>query len=78
MQDYTYTLKHTSGVENKIADALSRRTCVLTQLNAGVVGFERIKEKYVSCSDFGEIFGALKQEVTREINGFLFQDDYLF
>ena len=51
---------------------------MLTQLNAGVVGFERIKEEYVSCSDFGEIFGALKQEVTREINGFLFHDDYLF
>ena len=45
MQDYTYTLKHTSGVENKIADVLSRRTCVLKQLNAEVVGFERIKDE---------------------------------
>jgi len=44
MQDYTYTIKHTSGFENKVADALSRRTCVLKQLNAEVIGFERIKE----------------------------------
>ena len=55
MQDYTYTLKHTPGVENKVADALSRRVCVLEQLNAEVVGFERIKEEYASCPDFGEI-----------------------
>jgi len=27
MQDYTYTLKYTSGVGNKVADALSRCTC---------------------------------------------------
>jgi len=53
MQDYPYTLKHTSGVKNKVADALSRRACVLKQLNAWVVGFERIKEEYVSCPDFG-------------------------
>ena len=60
MQDYTYTLKHTSGVENNVVDALSQRSCVLKQLNAEVVGFERIKEEYVSCPDFGEIFDALK------------------
>ena len=57
MQDYTYTLKHTSGVKNKVAVALTRRTCVLKQLNAEVVDFERIKEEYMSCPDFGEIFG---------------------
>ena len=60
MQDYTYTLKHTSGVENKVVDALSWHTCVLKQLNAEVVGFERIKKEYVSCPNFEEIFGALK------------------
>jgi len=55
MQDYTYILKHTYRVENKAADALSRRTYVLKQLNAEVVGFEQIKEEYVICLDFGEI-----------------------
>ena len=43
------------------------------QLNAEVVGFERIKKEYLSCPDFGEIFGA-----SQEIDGFLLQDDYLF
>jgi len=62
MQDYTYTLKHTSGVENMVADALSRHACVLKQLNVEVAGFERIKE-YASCPNFGEIFGTLKEVV---------------
>ena len=61
MQDCNYTLKHTFEVKNKVADVLSRRTCVLKQLSVEVVSFERIKEEYVSCPDFGEIFGALKQ-----------------
>ena len=56
----TYTLKHTSGVENKLADVLNRRTYVLKQLNVEVVDFGRIKKEYVSCPNFGEIFGALK------------------
>ena len=51
---------------------------MLKQLNAEVVGFERIKEEYESCPDFGEIFGALKEEVISAIDGFLLQDGYLF
>jgi len=57
-------LNHTSGVENKVADALRRCICVLKQLNTEIVDFERIKEEYVSCPDFEEIFGTLKQGVT--------------
>ena len=71
-------MKYTSEVENKVADVLSRQTCVLKQLNVEVVGFERIKKEYVSYPDFGKIFGALKQGVTQEIDDFLLQDNYLF
>jgi len=77
MQDYTYTLKHTYEVENKVADALTRRVCVLKQLNIEVVGFERTKE-YASCPNFGEIFGALKEGVTPKIDGFLHKMTNLF
>jgi len=77
MQDYTYTLKHTFEVENKVEDVLSHSACVLNQLNVEVVGFDRIKE-YVSCLNFGEIFGALKKRVTQKIDSFLLHNDYLF
>jgi len=59
LQDYTYTLKHISGVENKVVDALSQ-VCFLKQLSAEVAGFERIKEEYESCPDFREIVYVLK------------------
>jgi len=40
LQDYTFVLKYRSGVENKAADALSRRAFLLSLLDARVVGFE--------------------------------------
>jgi len=52
-----------SGVENKVANALSHRVCFLKQLSAEVVGFERIKEEYKLCPDFGEIIVVLKEGV---------------
>jgi len=42
------------------------------------VGFERIKEEYESCPDFGEIVYVLKEGVTPKIDGFILQDNYLF
>jgi len=59
-----------SELENKVADALSRRTCLLNQMSAEVVGFDKTKEEYESCPNFGEIVVLLKG-VTPEINGFL-------
>ena len=77
MQDYTYTLKHTFGVENKIVDALSRRTCVLKQLNAEIVCFERIKEECVM-PRFWRDFWCFESRGDTGEDGFLLQDDYLF
>ena len=67
-----------SGVENKTVNVLSRRTCFLNRMSAKVVGFDEIKEEYEPCPDFGEIIVLLKEGVTTEIDGFLFQDSYLF
>ena len=47
-------------------------------MSAKVVGFNKIKEEYESCIDFGEIVVLLKEGVTPEIHGFLLQDGYLF
>ena len=53
LQVYTFVLKHKAGVENKVADALSRRVMILVVMSAEVIGFERLREKYDSCPDFG-------------------------
>jgi len=71
-------LKHKSGIENKAADALSRRVTLLSVMSVEVTGFERLKEEYESCSKFGEIYLTLKDENCRVINGYHLQDGYLF
>ena len=56
LQDYTFVLKHRAGVENRAADALSRVTTVIHSMHNTVVGFERLKDKYSQCPDFGIIY----------------------
>ena len=78
LQDYKFTLRHKAGVENKVADALSRRVFILTKMSTAVNGFEKLKTEYESCPDFREIYKELKDGVTREVDGFVLHDGYLF
>jgi len=77
LQDYICTLKHMFGVENKVAIAQSLN-CLLNQMSAEVVCFDKIKEEYALCPNFGEIVILLKEDATLEIDGLLLQDKYLF
>ena len=67
LQDYTFVLKHKAGIENKVADASTE-----------VIGFERLREEYDSCPDFGKIYVTLRDGPVREMYGFLLKDGYLF
>ncbi|KAH9294926.1 hypothetical protein KI387_038514, partial [Taxus chinensis] len=52
---YTFYLKHKSGKQNQVADALSRHVTLFTTMENEVVGFEAIKGLYSSDSDFKDI-----------------------
>ena len=67
-----------AGVENKAAHALSRRVFILIKTSTTVNSFERLKIEYESCPDFHEIYAKLKDETTREVDGFVLHDGYLF
>ncbi|XP_050387198.1 uncharacterized protein LOC126803432 [Argentina anserina] len=77
IQDYTFVLKHKSGVENKVADALSRRNLLLHSMSVEVAGFDNLNEEYLSCPDFGGIYSALLEKQSKSAE-FVLQDGFLF
>ncbi|GJX63376.1 RNA-directed DNA polymerase [Tanacetum coccineum] len=61
---------------NKVADALSRKTTLLVSISNEVVGFDSIKELYASDEDFRNIWMEFK---TKQHRGeFILLDGYLF
>jgi hypothetical protein len=40
LQRYNFALKHKAGIENKAADALSRRVTLLSMMSTNITGFE--------------------------------------
>ena len=77
IQRFHFTLKHKSGVTNKVADALSRRASLLTTLRTKVVGFDCLKELYENDKDFGDIWDKC-QQTHIAVNSMYIQDGFLF
>lgn len=77
LQDYTFTLRHKAGVNNKATYALSQRIFILNKMTV-IVDFERLKEDYESCPNFCEIYDQLKDGTIREVDGYILHDGFLF
>ncbi|GKV41594.1 hypothetical protein SLEP1_g49100 [Rubroshorea leprosula] len=75
LQAYPFLLKYKSRVQNRVADALSRRHALLTSLQMKVTGFEVIKELYEDDPDFSNIWQATSNQAFQQYHR---QQDYLF
>ena len=51
---------------------------ILVAMTAEVTRFERLREEYKSCPDFEEIYFMFLGGPTREMDGFLLHNGYLF
>ncbi|GJT73641.1 transposon ty3-I gag-pol polyprotein [Tanacetum coccineum] len=67
LEKFNYVIKHKSGANNKVVDALSRKTTLLVTISNEVMGFDSIKELYASDEDFGNIWMELE---TKQHRGF--------
>jgi len=54
MQKFTFVLKHKSGKQNKVADALSRRSALLVTLESEITSLEHLRALYAEDEDFKE------------------------
>ncbi|RVW97795.1 Retrovirus-related Pol polyprotein from transposon 297 [Vitis vinifera] len=59
LQLFTFNLRHCAGIENKVADALSRKTLLLVNMSTTTIGFEELKHCYDNDADFGDVYSSL-------------------
>ena len=56
MSCWAYRLDPITGSQNKVADALSKRSILLNAMQVKVIGFEILKEQHAKDLDFGRIW----------------------
>ena len=71
-------MKHRKGVENKAANALSRRLSLLSVMSVKVTGLKQLKDDYESYPDFGELYTSLRNASRPVLDDYTLQDGYLF
>jgi hypothetical protein len=76
IESFPYVIKHKKGKENVIADALSRRYALLTELDYKIFGLETIKDQYVYDADFKDVLLHCKDGKTW--NKFILNDGFVF
>lgn len=80
LQQFTFCLKHKSGTLNRVADALSRKTNLLTPMKTQVIGFELIKDLLDTDSYFAGIMEEVKAGSRNDYTmhaGFFFKGNQL-
>ena len=76
IESFPYIIKHKNGKENVIADALSRRYTMLSQLDFKIFGLHTLKDQYVNDAAFHDIVLHCKEG--KPWGKFHMQDGFLF
>lgn len=75
LQEFTFVLKHKSGIQNQVADTLSQCRSLLKTLTSQVLGFETLRDSLVVDPYFSPIITKVQN---KERTNFILHDGYLF
>ncbi|PKU60511.1 hypothetical protein MA16_Dca028643 [Dendrobium catenatum] len=78
LQRFSFVLKNKSGAQNRVADALSRRTALLTKLQLEAPDLSSIQELYATDDDFAEPWGKLTSEPPMPHRDYSLRHNFLF
>ncbi|RVW78808.1 Transposon Ty3-I Gag-Pol polyprotein [Vitis vinifera] len=78
LQLFTFNLKHCAGIENKVADALSRKALLLVNMSTTTIGFEELKHCYDNDADIGDVYSSLLSGSKATCIDFQILEGYLF
>ncbi|XP_072081053.1 uncharacterized protein [Arachis hypogaea] len=76
IETFPYVIAFKQGKDNVVADALSWRYALITTLTSKLLGFEFLKELYVTDSDFSAIYASCEHSAFNKFyrhEGFLFR-----
>jgi hypothetical protein len=76
IESFPYIIKNKKGKDNVIADALSHRYTMLSQLDCRIFGLESIKGQYEFDADFKDVLLNCKEG--RALNKYVLNEGYLF
>jgi hypothetical protein len=76
IETFPYIIKHKKGKDNVIADPLSRRYTMLSQIDHKIFGLESLKELYTADFDFKDAYENCREGRTR--NKYVLHDGLLY
>ena len=78
LQQFDFVIRHKSGTENKVADALSRRPHLLHIFLAHPTNLAAVTDQYLADEDFGTRWEKLQAKITVDGGNYSVRDGYLF
>ncbi|PKU64652.1 RNA-directed DNA polymerase [Dendrobium catenatum] len=78
LQRFSFVLKHKSGVQNRVADALSRRTVLVTKLQVDAPGIQSLQELYATDHDFSDAWAKLSSKPPVPFQDYSLRHSFLF
>ena len=78
LDEFNFSLKYKTGETNVVADALSRRTLILTIMSSQVIGFEELKNQYQTDSYFSQVVKDLQGPEAVDKLPYRLHEGYLF